>query len=133
MPAYEGFEHDISGNTAGLIIGDRTIKWEKKLPYAYDLGEMWLKHTGLPFVFAAWGATRPLPLLFLEQLNKAFRIGMNSINEVVALYDNMYDASFDLKYYLTKNISFDLDEEKRKGLALFLKYIMANELMKHDV
>ena len=133
VAAKESFEHDISGTTAGLIIGDRTIKWEKKLPYAYDLGEMWVKHTGLPFVFAAWVATRPLSSLFLQQLNEAFGIGMSNMDEVVALHENVYDASFDLKYYLTKNISFDLDEEKRKGLDLFLTYIRANELMRHDV
>lgn len=41
---------------AAMIIGDAamTQPWEKRFPYRFDLGELWFKQTGLPFVFALW-------------------------------------------------------------------------------
>jgi chorismate dehydratase len=63
LPAKEGYIKKIGGRTAGLVIGDRTIGLEQQFKYVYDLGAIWMKHTGLPFVFAAWISNRPLPVL----------------------------------------------------------------------
>ena len=42
-----------------LVIGDRAIRpLELGQVATYDLGEEWLKETGLPFVFAMWVARR---------------------------------------------------------------------------
>ncbi|MEL6274048.1 MAG: menaquinone biosynthesis protein, partial [Bacteroidota bacterium] len=61
LPTQEGYIDNIGGTTGGLIIGDRTIGLEKQFQYIYDLGDIWEKYTGLPFVFAAWVSRRPLP------------------------------------------------------------------------
>jgi chorismate dehydratase len=39
-----------------LLIGDKAMKAAQgeSLPYVYDLGELWHRYTGLPFVFAFW-------------------------------------------------------------------------------
>lgn len=41
---------------AVLIIGDTALRWSQCRDdlYQYDLGELWLSLTGLPFVFALW-------------------------------------------------------------------------------
>ena len=57
LPAKPGFEALVGGDTAALIIGDRAIAYEHHYPFFYDLGEAWARHTGLPFVYAAWGPT----------------------------------------------------------------------------
>ncbi len=121
-----GYEHEIAGETAGVIIGDRTIEWSKKFTYAYDLPQHWMDFTGLPFVFAAWIATNPLPPPFVNRLNEAFDIGMQHIDEVVAHYRAAYDPSFDIHQYLTQYISYHLDDAKREGLDLFLQHIKNN-------
>ena len=46
------YEQDISGTTAGLVIGDRAFTQRLQSGYMYDLGSAWKEMTGLPFVFA---------------------------------------------------------------------------------
>lgn len=47
---------------ARLVIGDAALvlasQHTGRYPYAYDLGEMWKRWTGQPFVFAVWVAQR---------------------------------------------------------------------------
>lgn len=66
-----GFEDDIHDTTAALIIGDRALEHRNRHAFAYDLAEAWIRHTGLPFVFAAWTANKPLDKDFLIEFNKA--------------------------------------------------------------
>ena len=116
--AKEDFRSEIKGTTAGIVIGDRALEQRKISAYTYDLAAAWKAHTGLPFVFAAWVANKPLGEDFEDAFNRANGYGVSHIAEVVAEIDYpVYDL---IKYY-TKNISYQLDEEKRKGLALFLE------------
>ncbi|MBN8718269.1 MAG: menaquinone biosynthesis protein [Sediminibacterium magnilacihabitans] len=118
--AREDFRSHIKGTTAGVVIGDRALEQRTQSAYIYDLGLAWKKHTGLPFVFAAWVANKPLGEDFEDAFNRANGYGLHHIDEVVADIDcNWYD----MKTYYTKNISYRLDAEKRKGLALFLEKI----------
>jgi chorismate dehydratase len=119
-PAYPGFESDISGKTGALIIGDRAIGLEDKYPYVYDLGEAWLAHTGLPFVFAAWVSNGPMPESFVSAFNEALRNGLDHIPELLYLLPAP-TTDFDLHAYFTENIRYELDEPKRRALHLFLQ------------
>lgn len=126
--ATEGFIDKINGTIAAVVIGDRTIGLEKKHSYFYDLGKYWMKHTGLPFVFAAWVSNKKLPEDFIEKLNKAFDYGIHSIPELMYILPSPSE-NFNLEEYYTKYISYELNEEKKKGLALFLaKLGMKNEI-----
>ena len=116
--AGEDFRSFITGTTAGIVIGDRALEQRKHSAYIYDLGSAWKAHTGLPFVFAAWVANKQLGEDFEDAFNRANGYGISHIDEVVS--ENPYDG-YDLKKYYTQNISYRLDDEKRKGLALFLK------------
>ncbi|MFW2475516.1 MAG: menaquinone biosynthetic enzyme MqnA/MqnD family protein [Sediminibacterium sp.] len=118
VQAQEDYRHLIKGTTAAVVIGDRALSQHKKSAYYYDLSEAWLQHTGLPFVFAAWVANKPIDPDFEDAFNLANAYGINHIDEVVETLDF---ADYDLKEYYTKNISYTLDEEKRKGLELFLQ------------
>jgi chorismate dehydratase len=46
---------------ARLLIGDAALKsaFEDPTPH-YDLGRLWLEHTGLPMVFAVWACPEPV-------------------------------------------------------------------------
>lgn len=125
IPATEGYEAAIQGNTAGLVIGDRAIVLKDKFPFVYDLGAIWNDYTGLPFVFAAWVSTKHLPEDFLNRFNIAMKMGIEQIPQLSMLMPSP-DPRFDLKEYLTKNISYLLDSSKRNGLDLFLKKISLN-------
>ncbi len=111
-----GYEQHITGTTAGVIIGDRALEYQHYFPYRYDLAEAWHEYTGLPFVFAAWVSTRPLPETFIEEFNEANAYGLQRIDEVVA--ENPFPF-YDVHTYFTENISYELDESKRQGMHRF--------------
>jgi chorismate dehydratase len=115
--AKEDFREHISGSTAGVVIGDRALEQRKTSKYIYDLGEAWIQMTGLPFVFAAWISNKQLDPAFIEEFNKANALGLEQLDQVVA--EHPYTI-FDLKEYYTEHISYNLTEEKKRGLALFL-------------
>ena len=117
VQAVSGYEANISGNTAGLVIGDRAFFQRTKSKYIYDLGSAWKEMTGLPFVFAAWVANKRFPEEFISNFNQITSDGLNHIEEIVA--GNPFEA-YDLHKYYTKNISYILDEKKREGLKQFL-------------
>jgi chorismate dehydratase len=74
--------------------------------------------TNLPFMFAAWIANKKLPEAFVSEFNKATGEGFKHLPEIIAA--NPYEH-YDLMEYYEKNISFDVNEEKMKGLKEYLK------------
>lgn len=123
----EDYRSQIKGTTAGVVIGDRALEQRSVSAYIYDLATEWRNMTGLPFMFAAWIANKPLPQRFIEQFNKANAIGFSHLEEIIAA--NPFKA-YDLHTYYTKNISYDVTEEKRKGLLLFIDYLKKMEMSK---
>jgi chorismate dehydratase len=112
-----GYENNISGTTAGLVIGDRAFKQRLKSKYIYDLGTAWKELTGLPFVFAAWISNKRISPDFITEFNKATSLGLQHIDSIVKSIDYK-DA--DLDDYYKNRINFVVDEEKKKALDLFL-------------
>ncbi len=116
--AGEDFRTLIKGTTAGVVIGDRALEQRKISAYNYDLGSAWKTHTGLPFVFAAWVANKPLDPAFEDAFNRANGYGISHIAEVVA---EEHYPTYDLLTYYTKNISYRLTHTKKQGMELFLQ------------
>lgn len=120
LAANVGFEDEIKGNTAGVIIGDRTFNLSKEFKYKYDLAGEWMKYTGLPFVFACWVSNVKLPTSFLNQFNKALKLGIDNVEEVVINYDEKSISKNQLKKYLSEHISYHFNKNKEKALTQFL-------------
>jgi|SRR6185312_3365904 len=126
----ENYQSKISGTTAGLVIGDRALIQRKVSPYIFDLGEEWKNFTGLPFVFAGWISNKKLTKDFIKDFDEANAFGLNHIDEVVK--ENPFQT-FNLEHYYTNCISFNLDENKKKGLELFLEKIKKNPAKKIEL
>lgn len=122
ISATEGYIAQISGTTAGVIIGDRALENLSKYPYVYDLSLAWKQHTGLPFVFAAWVANQPIPAAFMAAFDAANGYGLAHLDEVIDLIPAQ-EQVYDLHKYYTENISYVYDEEMKQGLAAFLNFI----------
>lgn len=120
----ENYRHEITGTTAGLVIGDRALQQRKISTYIYDLGSEWRSITGLPFVFAAWISKHPLPDEFIQRFDAANEMGIQHIDEIVASLN--YDL-YDLKKYYKVHLSYHLNDAKRKGMELFLQYIQLDK------
>jgi chorismate dehydratase len=118
LNAVPDYEKSLSGTTAGLVIGDKTMGLD--YPYVYDLAEAWQDYCGKPFVFAAWvtNGFEPEPE-FLTAFNRALAKGLDQINDLMLILPN-HPTGFDLEEYFRKYISYPLDAEKQAGLQLFL-------------
>ncbi len=121
IDAKEGFENQINGTTGAVIIGDRTFGLTK-YPYQIDLAEEWVKHTNLPFVFAAWVSNIELPPDFIERFSDALAFGIANIDEAISQNPKKIDG-FDAVDYFKNKISYNLSEEKKLGLKTFLNLI----------
>jgi chorismate dehydratase len=120
IAAKPGYQNQIKGTTAGLVIGDRSFEQRLLSTYIYDLGEAWKAHTGLPFVYAAWVSNKPLSDDFIGLFNKANAVGLNNLEDIIAGHPY---KSYDLHKYYTENISYILDDQKKEGLKRFLQLL----------
>ena len=118
--ASENYIDEIDKNIGGVIIGDRALQYQHQFKFHYDLASAWRKYTNLPFVFAAWIANKELPKEFIEKFNEANKTGLENLSLVIN--ENPCDY-YDLNKYYTENISYNFDDQKKKGLELFLKLI----------
>ena len=131
IAATPGFESKITGTTGAVIIGDRAIGMEEKCNFVYDLGEIWMAFSGLPFVFAAWVSNRPMEEGFIIKFNEAMKMGVADIPNLMYLLPTPV-AGFDLEKYFTENISYELDLKKKMGLDLFLKLMTKGQQSNYD-
>lgn len=126
--AQPGYESQIRGKRAGVIIGDRTFHLPRAFAQIFDLAEEWQKFTALPFVFAAWVANKPLAESFKNRFNAATRFGIKHITDVVNEYKKNGGLNgVDLQAYFQENISYSLDEKKKLALKYFLELCQSLE------
>lgn len=133
VAAYPGFEEELGGKSGGVIIGDRAFALEGKYQYKIDLSEAWMDFTGLPFVFAAWVANKPLDKSFVASFRKAIRFGYDNRETAIGLWQKENGGAIDVKQYINKDISYELDEAKQKGLQLFLSYVKEQNAKEEQV
>jgi chorismate dehydratase len=90
--------------------------------YIYDLGEAWIAHTGLPFVFAAWMSNQPMPDAFKTLFNHANAYGVEHIDEVL---DQLPARTheYNMEEYYTKNIEYRMNDTMQQGMQLFLEKV----------
>ncbi len=119
-PATEHYIDYINGTSAGVIIGDRALQQLHNFEYVYDLSAAWKAHTGLDFVFAAWVANKPLPDTFKTAFDTANAEGLQHIDTVI---EQNHFPWYDLDTYYRENIQYLLDDNKKKGMELFLNLI----------
>lgn len=106
-----------------VAIGDKTFTLRHKFPYAYDLAEAWISLTGLPFVFAVWVTRERLSDELNQQFGDSLSFGISHKRECLDYFRDRLPASQDSLKYLEENISYHFDDDKKRGLDLFLRYI----------
>lgn len=152
-PTDEKIEYLLNEADSFLCIGDDALKAKKivtserqiknselrtqdpGLIYIYDLGDLWFRNTGLPFVFALWIIRRDT-LKEKTELIKRFTQDLD--RSKILAKKHLYEMASELKPLLIKHhglslteeelfsywkgISFDFYEEHEEGLELFRKY-----------
>jgi len=104
-----------------VLIGDRTFGKKDDYAFAYDMGQEWKNFTGLPFMYAAWVANKEISQEFKAEFNAAMKLGLDHRQDV--LKDLPKVEKFDLEDYLYHKLQFDVTEDRKKALQLFLSYI----------
>lgn len=105
---------------AVLLIGDRALDFARA-PHdhqIWDLGQAWLDHTGLPFVFAVWalrrgGADEPLR----TRLRNVAERGLAALEEIIRTRPE-YDVAF-RRAYFRDHLRFRLGADEKRGVAHF--------------
>jgi chorismate dehydratase len=105
-------------------------------PHIYDLGDIWFKHTGLPFVFALWIA-RKQPLSQKTGLIEKLSTDLIHAKKYASQKHSLIASRAPQKKWLKeeelvdywKNISYDFTERHLEGLRLFEKHSLKNNLI----
>ena len=108
---------------AALLIGDAALTADTAGLERYDLAEEWFRMTGLPFVFAVWAVRTGT---VLPQGARPFvdscREGLAHIEDIARREGARLALPKEtIADYLRVNIHYDLGEEERRGLDLFLR------------
>lgn len=148
MPAELSLTSHLPKAEAYLLIGDDALKAVKsyefrvesenqnfqlstldsEIMYAYDLGDLWHKHTGLPFTFALWIYRKEriektgLLERFKKDLDKAKVLALKNMEEIASASSLRDVLSEDAIITYWRNMSYDFGDEHKKGLELFRKY-----------
>ena len=123
-----GFEKEILGTTAGVVIGDRAFKLNESALNRWDLSEAWKDMTALPFVFATWVSNRELPMEFVSAFNEALDYGLKNRSTAIS---EMLPTSFDpepFQRYVDELIKYDLNAALRQGMDKFIGMMNAVEI-----
>ena len=117
-----GYSTDPEEETDAIVlIGDRTFGKKEEFAFVYDMGEEWMNFTGLPFVYAAWVANKPIQQSFINDFNEALCFGLSKRKDLLAELPK--HSNFDLDDYLMHKLDFELTDKKREALNLFLSYM----------
>jgi chorismate dehydratase len=122
LTPQQGFEQIIQGETAGVVIGDRSLLLQHKYKYVYDLSEEWKNFTGLPFVFARWVSNKKLPDEFLKKFNDALSFGIDHMADVIYKLKSEPGFQQGTENYLLNNLSYNFNSLKKQGMDLYLDY-----------
>lgn len=117
----------IAEGAPALLIGDRALRAALSASgNVYDLGELWYRFTGLPFVFALWILRREAAqakqqevVALLRQLTAARTLALASLDVVAAATpERQWMGEAGLVAYW-RSMSYDLDERHLAGLRHF--------------
>ncbi len=117
--------------SALLLIGDAALR-ERMVDrglFVYDLGELWLAFTGLPFVFALWMVTRQAAeqkrwevQALVERLLAAKERAAHSYGKIAEESREAEWMGRDALVDYWRTISYDLTLRHLEGVATFFRY-----------
>lgn len=118
------FEHSVDETDADavLLIGDRAMHGlAESFCETWDLGEQWVKWTGLPFVFAMWAARTDCELDGIdESLCAARDQGVERLEAIAKREAPLLGIPEEMAIkYLTENLHYSLGSRERSGLQMF--------------
>ena len=127
---------------AALIIGDKALKekWELHFDHIYDLGQMWLELTDLPFVFALWAVRKSFADKQPEVVSSIIKLfglskeeGRKNLEDIAKKASEILGIDIDIckKYY--ELLNYNLDPQQLKGLTSFFEKLYHKKILPQKV
>jgi chorismate dehydratase len=124
-----------------LLIGDAALKAGGNLShgeYVYDLGELWYKFTGLPFVFALWMVREATAVkqrheveTLFSRLCQAKKIAATRFGAIASdCHETWISPERMVEYW--KTISYDLTVHHLAGVRTFFRYAAEARFIDHE-
>ncbi len=120
--------------SAVLAIGDEALrlKAEDRYPVRLDLGEMWYRQTGLPFVFAVYAVRREfiardadLVAEIHVALLTCLEEGLGNLRSIAAKVAPRIPMSVNACHDYLQAMEYDLNQNKQEALQLFFSSLIA--------
>lgn len=118
---------------ATLAIGDEALRLisAETFAHCYDLGEVWKKHTGLPFVFAVFAVREDFCREYPEMLHlihselvRCKVEGKRDMRAICCRLAPKIPMTVEDCYRYLQGIEYDLTAEKQMGLAQFVEFLV---------
>lgn len=137
QPMSPDLDTMLERTNAALMIGDKalieaTVRrhiGRRGLPFLFDLGDEWLKTTGLPFTFAVWCVRRDRAedvhaAGIVPALHEAKHEGMRHVDEIARRYAPRLGLPAGVCAKYLRDLRFDLTDSDIGGLKLFLTWAL---------
>ncbi len=117
----------LDGLDAVLLIGnDALVKSSEPVPYIYDLGDMWMRKTGFPVVFALFAVRKDVADQYEDKINKvlsSYRKSLDSLakskEDVISKAREKYpDIIYDIDRYYNR-LKFDFTHDLKRALMVY--------------
>lgn len=127
------------GDPALIIADSETSENKRQKTYngqyrKFDLAETWKSYTGCGFIFAMWMARKNAADTAREIDFAAVRDeGLAHLDEIISNYETEIALTReDFKKYLSKNITYSVTENMKKGLSLYFEMAHKHDLIKKN-
>ena len=127
---------------AVLLIGDTALKekWSTHYDYVWDLGDMWKKLTGLPFVFAIWvvkksfADKRPETVSsIIDLFHSSKKKGGQNIDRIAKTAAAKLGISVDTCSEYFDKLCYDLNSFQIDGIEAFFKRLYKEKIVSKPV
>jgi len=135
VPMSPDLQSMLARADAALIIGDNALLLDHRAAgvHKIDLGELWCRSTGLPFVYAFWaGWPDTLTRDDVARLEQARDEGIARTDEIATAYFPRQDQQAIARQYLRDNIWYFLGDAELEGLKAFYTYATELGLVSFD-
>jgi chorismate dehydratase len=123
VPARPPLETMLECADAAVVIGDPALLVHGRTAWLeVDLAGAWVEWTGLPFVFAVWGASRTAPARLDSLFGASLAFAEEHWDALVPVWAAAHGVrEAETREYLGRTLTYRLGEREHEGLREFLR------------
>lgn len=125
---------------AVMVIGDSALTqdWHSRFEFQFDLGGIWHKMTGMPFVFAVWVVRKTIAQIHPQLVADAHSLlldskkaGYGNLDSIISAGEKKLDLPRSLVKSYYDHLICDLDPLKVKAMSMFFDSLFDQGILKN--